>query len=363
MVEPVQERTVRERHALDSARADAKRLVEKLRREGMANTPEEISGERREFLEMVDFDELRRIFEEMAGKSLGKSVEVNLVGPDRIVFTPSHPDDPLADYSPVDNLIRMSSRTPTVWDKDSGTYHRRGEQIEELNRWIVKENVEAGSKELHLFRTLVHEETHATGHNVCIGPANEVVIDLVRSGYSVYRPSLGPEQDEAARQAAAGDVNLERGRLFQILNEGVTEKIAVQVIEEYLRRKSWPQQEAVEAFRRSLARRYGEGHDGEESTVSVLVEMAIVDELVDLITEDVGVSSDKVWQAFVEGYFRGRPFYENEDLRSLFRQTFGEYLSERVLPRIDELSSTGRAPGPEEVLGAIREARRTKRGR
>ncbi len=338
----------RERLALEELVKKTDRSFLRQRREGLLNTKEEFERERADFLAMVDFDEMHAIFEQLAGKSEGVSpLKMNFVYPERILVIPqdvsNYREIIIGDYSSSDNIIRLTSRLPVRWDEESSAYTRSHEEINRINSLTLKGNEVAGTKELAMLRTLVHEETHAVGHNSCVGLDDDNFSESDFSSKSGYDHRY--------------DIYDKGGIFFRAVNEGVTEKICLQVLREYLKRQPWPQHEAVDTFKKCLDLRY----DEEQEDVANLAEVGIVDELVALIANDQEIPKETAWQAIMEGYFSGRPFYESESFKQLLKKSFGEDFTSHTLPRVAELTNKGREPSAEEVLKMMRDARSARK--
>lgn len=239
-------------------------------------------------LNKVDFDILKKIFQDYATKS-GLTGELNFLGKDRIRhFTDGENE---ASYLIVQNLIALSY-----------------EKIKRDDQTI----------DLMVLHKLCHEEAHAVSRLREVLSLTEqgnnlnVEVESITSGY---------RQDE----------------LFRALNEGVVERFAQEILNRYISADST----FADDSQRSL---YTErSRENPKLLTDYVNEVNLVEILLKKIAQEVGVSEQLVWQALIRGLLEGEDFKDPQlkaDFTDIFPNDFLEKLkNQKVNENMDELFS------------------------
>lgn len=248
------------------------------------------------FLEVVDLDTMREIYEEIAEKSGVDPESIGFVEEDKIY----------SDKSMVNTGI---------FNRRDQTIGLNAKQIEMLST----ENVvyEAGrDRNLMYLATLCHEEAHAVSH-LNVGKLEDIHGTLglvqgvdIRSGFhEVNELEIGGK-----KLGLVGENN------FRVLNEGVTEKLARQVFREYQSRN--PIVDVEE-----------EKRDPKIYEITYRFPVAMVEGLVERISSECDVGEDLVWNALVRGYMDGLNLREEE-----LNEALSEIISGDAVERLSNMT-------------------------
>lgn len=291
-----------------SGRLDAEIQNEmKTLEEGSARYRREHPGTARtieSWIENIDFKTLRGVFEDYAKRSGVEVSRLNMVDPGRIFITALPQTPPLSQhYDAGNNAIAI----------DGNLAARKFSSSSEAEQRIMKAD---------FVHRLFHEYTHGTG-----------VVDLT------HRRTLHSPQGTIDSSATIGYTDLVRVTpaktdgteledyqdvAFQLLNEGITERLTDEVFLEYFRRHS------------SEGHRTADGENAAERYVQLAlktdedynVARRFVGALVGTIAERSGVPEESVWRAFVRQYYSGELNTSHVD--ELLGKTFGENFVEKL---------------------------------
>ncbi len=219
----------------------------------------------REFLDTIDFELLRSLFLEAARKSGVNPETLNFVSADGIFGKSGSLLEPLGAYSGSRNIVALSMR------KMEDRFGVEGKDLDTV-----------------ALSTLCHEEVHATAKTICIG--------------------LGSEAEQAGYQRTMESATGRLEKRFLLFNEGVTEKLCRQILEEYVERTHFADSQGMNRLR-DLFR--------EKHPYESLVEF--VDLFIDRVSAETEVSRDLVWQAIIRGAYEGERF-DDPELQQLFSE-------------------------------------------
>lgn len=217
----------------------------------------------------VDFSRIHKLLEAIY-RRCGRKDEMNFVPPERVYARDDLKTEKKWDtyYEWVKNYINISL------DKIRGIAEKRGFTPETI-----------------FLHGVIHEEIHATATPKSQGS------DVLRSGYYHYYPK------------GKGDGLSPGYTLYSAWNEGVTEKLAREVTRKYLEEVRGTDAGAVQDFDRCISEEgevLSKVEDWRSEQKAILPygsEVMLVDYLIDVVSQDVGVSRETVWQAFVRGMY------------------------------------------------------------
>jgi hypothetical protein len=299
---------------------------------------EKFEAEHQHFLRNVDFEEIKEIFSEYLARSLSRTIEPNVIGPERIVLAYT-----TNSYQPEVNAISLISQN-MLFDEDKidGT----------LERWETIDGV-YGDRELAQLHALMHEETHAVGRNLCIG-MGQGSDGLALYGQSGYKRVSNPENAMLGNQEIlefqgkpiVGSGNRRFNEIFDSFNEGVTERFNRQVLIEYLNRTGHHEKNAS-TFKKNLLEN--------DDRLSYSSNVKLVERIIKKLSEHTGLPSETVWNALIRGLMEGEMFAD-KDVEELFTQTFGpDFLKKMSLAEdkegvnqlLDEMKYISEPPKPQ----------------
>lgn len=191
---------------------------------------------------------------------------------------------------------------------------------EELKR--VGEVTEA----LRLFHAVVHEETHLVSSEIPDEVYETGVPTAHRTGFEY---AIGGGVSDIGEGIPSKDV------LFRSLNEGMTERIAMEISAEYIRRNGLGNATSSDWEKRGAG--------------AYQCEQLFVEALTELIALDAGVPRDVVWDAMNEAYFTGR---RTRGAVSSALDAIGE---SSLTDTIARLSGEGYPANTPTVYGALRQ--------
>lgn len=252
--------------------------------------------------EEVDFDLLEKIFERIGKKSGINPEEMNFLRKERIGFSLDY----FGSYDPEANIITLNTRSVSERARKLDIY------------WLH-----------FLVYVLCHEESHATAKIVCKGlrefasPFDHY--DRERQvGYSQYK---GGEWEISEAKPSAEF-------LFDLFDEGVTEKLGREVFIEYVTSSGFFGRKELETF---FAK-------GDELKMPYAVPYKFVEALITRMSHETGIDQDIVWQAIIRGQREGE---------NLMRQDLQEFFSEMISP--DFLSRLALIKSDEEFEDLLQE--------
>ena len=223
------------------------------------------SGEFKNFLSSVDFTDLKRLFRRIAERSTVDPETMNFVTAERIIQFDMIM--PVAAYSPGKNLI-----------------------------FFPYDEIKSNAKELQidpeLYTTFVlcHEEAHATSKIVCRA------FSEARSDYQERQTGFAQSIGEKTS--------------FEILEEGVTQKLAMEIFLEYAK-THFDLKRTADFMKKLKGAMQGAQEYGSE--------VKITDLLIRKISGKSGMPEDKVWYGFIRAKYEGERF-EDEELQALLAE-------------------------------------------
>lgn len=301
------DRNLREQESIASFRKHYESFILKA---GYASK-EEIDAAREAFLASVDFKRLREIFSNVYRRSGFPVESMNFVDQERVflgmaggigMYSGKNNDITLFPYNLPPNA---QANTNTGW----------GRLFRDLRD---KVEYSYGNVAMQMITILIHEETHAVSRNICIGPRKfNFASDYSQSGFSRHADAgsrkwkekdIPTFRDEPIAHASSG------GEIFDMLNEGVIEKLAQQVTDEYLAQSGWKQADVAT---------YQGNKKNHPEKLAYPEEVALIDFIVAKIAQSVGIPKETVFQALIRGAMEGETF-ANEEVQELFSETFDD---------------------------------------
>ena len=274
----------------ESGELEDTQITEKREEEARLERVEKVkqSEDLRSFLKEVDFRILRNIFERFVEKSQVDSHTLNLIKSDRISSRTGGWGNSIGSYSSTENIIGLDfDRLKTVYDNH-----------QEINIRLAA-----------LF-ALIHEEVHATSKVQFRGLEVSPDYSRHREDRSGYHVSI------LRRERADPNERPIHEDLYKDFDEAVTEKLALEVFEEYITATGFSTRDAVAKFR-DLRTKHPEDISPYEKNLLFL------ETLIERITHEIWVSHDLVWRAIIRGKYEGEDFQDPE-LRSAFSDMLGD---------------------------------------
>lgn len=241
----------------------------------------------------INFDSLGDIYKEYAVKANTDPTKLNT--PPRADIHLALTDKPgFMQYDPISNQITVDISEPT--------------------NFLGGMNMLPEDKERHIrsaiIRGIFHEYTHATGRVQCyITAPREVFEAQVQLGIEISRAveTINPENQK--------EILYRRG--LWVLNEAITERIADEVYMEYARRndsKEWQLSTSIQPVIDAYMERGG--MYGAARRLLIAITTAIAN--VSTMPEEI------IWRGFVHHYYRGDFHGEQESMKKLLNETFGD---------------------------------------
>jgi hypothetical protein len=301
-----EERTTREKGTITQSWEDATDYLVKRK----VASPEEIDAARESFLASVDFKKLKDIFFDLYRRSGFSSESMNFVEPENIFLNGESRAN--GSYGGAENSIEIYPLNMLV---------RPGvdpEWWKEFAEARSREERNYGSVELAMVHTLIHEETHAVSRNIDITPDRPFTSAYKQSGFSrgANKKSRAWEEKDIPTfldKPIAPDTHY-HSQIFGLFNEGVIEKSARRVTNEYLAQTGWKQSD-IAAYQENTAKNLKDLPYSEE--------IELVDLIIAKIAQTTGVPEETVFQALVRGLMEGEIFADKE-VQELFRETFDD---------------------------------------
>ena len=238
---------------------------------------EQFNSYKETFLKGVDFEKLRTIFTNIYRRSGFDPQTMNFIGPEGIILF--QPAGVRGMYEVGRNCISIAPENMLMPIEDGRSYERAF---------------------FNMILALIHEQTHAVSKNI---------------SSAQYRGDY--EQSKTMQTGYTVMMNGAR-RFFEQFNEGVVEKLARQIADEYFEQVGWTKED-VEAYKKRK-----EEHP---ETMHYAENIQTVEFIVDRVSEFAGVSKTTVFEALVSGLMHGEIFKE-EEVKDLFAQAFGwDFLS------------------------------------
>jgi hypothetical protein len=135
------------------------------------------------------------------------------------------------------------------------------------------------------------------------------LIDVDEKNF-VYSQDVGYSTSKISRENGEP---VSQVKLFEVFNEGVTQRIAEEVFLEYSKRAGIS--EEIKSFLIKL--------NSSPSSLQYRIYENQVDLICERIGDYVGIPKDVVWEGFKRGYFEKPELFHKETLE-LFRDTFGD---------------------------------------
>lgn len=296
---------IKQKEREDQAYLRRKNTAEQKLAQELNVTQNEIDEAGRDFLRFVDFKKIRKIFAGIYQRCGMDEKNMNFIGEERLVFAA----EGFGRYDAEGNYIQIfpsNIRTEKpVW------------QIKSAEKRFHNVNIS-------MLATLIHEEAHAIGKNICIGIDDSSESSAYRQmGYVRSADPTTHKWDNKEALLFQGkpietpDRFNRRGRIFNTLNEGVVEKLARLVTKEYLQDTDWNKPYILRKL----------DSKGEENIY--FEEVELVDIMVAKIAKSTGLSEKTVFESFVRGLVEGETFISKE-VEELFAETFGPTFLEEL---------------------------------
>lgn len=185
--------------------------------------------------------------------------------------------------------------------QEVGMYYPEEHKIE-INKYNAVSEEKAVTKSVTL-AVLIHEELHAVTNTNSIKNSIEIG-DTRQMGFQVET------LDAITRKSIE--------KVWKDFNEGITELITDDILDEYIRRTGDRKEFHLEGFERGYP---GSTHQ------SYLAERSMVNVVINRVSTDSGVSKDMVREAFVQAYFAGTPL---EEIKKNLIEISGEELVSKI---------------------------------
>lgn len=241
----------------------------------------------RNILERIDFDLLNDIFNNV---TRGINVEHKALSLEDFVLEKGYPTD-------RDN---------------KGLYDPRTGKIKLFAYGFVEEHGKLSS--IEVFRSSIHEGTHKLARTRYRSSFQQ------EGGY--LKVSIDPYGTEKEIERAIKKGNMPRHHIFLMLNEAVTEKIAREVLVEYLMRShEFADSKEADIYSHKLK----EVSPDFENYSNYEPEVFVLESMIEKISKEMGIDETAIWEAFKRGYFEEGPsLFEDKEVARGFEEVFSK---------------------------------------
>lgn len=259
---------------------------------GTNHPPHDVEGffaetEARKVIEKIDTPALKKLFDELRERA-GATEEGGFIDPPDIRFGRCGENGGMVGEYDVRGVIKINP-------------HKLREMLTRLGDYDSPEDFHAV-----VLRTIIHEETHASAKNTERSFFKTRLL-FVLAAIMDKKRSFGV----TGYQRLTADLNELHGDEFVAFNEGVTEKIAREVFDEYLTR---------------TGDRTFFATDGKSVSPWAYENMILFADLfIEALAYVCQIPKDKVWEAVKGGYMQGVDLGATE-LRVFFENTFGPHI-------------------------------------
>jgi len=160
---------------------------------------------------------------------------------------------------------------------------------------------------------LTHEEIHATSRVECRG----LETPLHRTGDRVDE-TVGYARRTVSKDAGEGGLKVIE--IYNLIDEGIVQKLAREIFFEYARARGYPENK-IKAIEKSW--------QNHPDKVAYGKEIIFVEKLIDTISAKTGTSPIKVWESFIRGLYEGEDLTDKE-----LNELFAEYISPDFLKKL-----------------------------
>lgn len=254
-----------------------------------------------DMLDGINFDTVADIFREFGVRSGVEEKSLNFI-PKEQIYIIEDATGALMSYFPDVNRITINALS-----------------FASKPEWDVRDKTLVDVVFTH---ALFHEYTHATGLVDCVGES----VPFASAGSNVSRQRVGFDDMSLDMPAGPNSDIQERGHtLYKLLNEGITERVADEVLLEYVRRVSDEEYIDFEA-KENLAKVFV----GMDNNLNSLYATAkrFVGVLTQHIAEESGVPEEVVWRAMIRQYYSGE--LKTEEVTRLLSEFFGSGFTEAL---------------------------------
>ena len=268
-----------------------------------------------EFLTKVDFETARGIYAELYARNGGTAADMNFIGPDR--FYVRTKDGTTASFLPDENIITINKTKEGELKLFSGA-HTFYEKYPDSQYFAAPDLDDATFGKIDAIFNVFHEEAHAVSSNTA-----ERISGFFASFFEgeKYDVTMGYGTLKTEHQIFSGE--LKTRLLGEIVNEGVTQLMALNVLSEYYRRKgtddmgisSGDAQKYISCFNNDLFK-IGFRRKPEVEFVRIFAEY---------LASIAEVPREIVWQGIVRGYLRGGNLFDER-----IATAFKEHGSEKI---------------------------------
>jgi hypothetical protein len=297
VLEPEEETKIREEQQIDDWVRNQENYYKFKAFRGVLDSPEtkqkiascvQNKHEWQEFLNRVDFSALKKVFVRIAARCQIPEDKMNFLDKQRVFPIETFDGEGGgSQYFPDRNVILLS--IPNI-------------ETKEIYKKVY------GNSDMLGLAYLVHEETHATARNICVGLVNQgrghdEFFQKIQNGFS--RTHIDPEEESRYAQSSYG--------AFFAFNEGMIEKLSQEILFAYTEEVNWPE-EKVGPYRKTLK------ENSKDDVYSS--EVSLIDAIIKGLAKKNGQSERVVWESLVNALLHGENFEENE-IVELFEEAFG----------------------------------------
>jgi hypothetical protein len=300
------------------------------------NPNEWLSPTMRELLNEFNFPRLKQIFQRLARRCNLPEREFNFCDKDRITDM-ARPGWglPAAYYSLEENVVGLLP--PFLYSMIAGALRRYFPDPEE-DLEIDKDTL----CRICILKSLIHEEIHALSRQ----DFSDLVPESMKDAFSdrLYEDASFGKERGGFRTLIQEDEKIEV--LYEAFDEGVTEKLALQVLAEYLRGDDLLDRKTVERFLEKLPE-----FEGDPEVIDYVFERNLIDEVVATAAHKSGYSKKEIWAAII------RSKVDRTDMAdSILDAFFDENIFEKFGEKMKELRA--RCRPPKGLLAGIKRERK-----
>lgn len=269
-----------------------------------------------EVLDKIDFARIEHIFKNQLKKTGIPPEQINFIPKDRILHVPENLlNTSPAIYDHLKNYIEIDYKHLINAIKEEYDYEgimdacKRAIADEEHS--YTQEEVEKKVRHLLLLSAIIHEEGHATSKTECRG------FDLpsTKEKEEHMRGRAGVATFDKYSKLSGSNTFVGEKTSYSLLEEGINETLAQQVLEEYLTKEHWkPQDEKIiRAFLTHTRETNPQGYIRYH-------EKQLIQTLTKKLAKESGVSEETVFGALARAHYEGHNLDDSE-LRALFEES------------------------------------------
>lgn len=264
----------------------------------------------------IDFVALQDMFESIGSKCGIDPTKLNFLPRDHIILKPSQSgNDGIAGYESWTNQIYIS---PTPLVSTVGKY----DDVRQI-KWPSHERLDlAKESSMYLFTlyTLIHEQVHAISFNRLVSWYPDTLIHRLKRLLGRKQEPEGYKEDQSGYGKTARDPqNQELKNFFEAFDEGVTEKLTLDILRKFLAGDS-------NSLTAEEKKRFFERFTIKSTDINYDAEIQLIDAFIECIAKKSGMDARTIWQAIVRSKVEGIDLEDTELSAFIDEHTFDGFV-------------------------------------